>query len=41
MPSVIAPTDSMGGSGGADFVAEVEHVFGPEGPFAASPNFEY
>lgn len=41
VPPVIAPTDSMGGSGGADFVAEVEHVFGPEGPFAASPNFEY
>jgi len=38
---MIAPSDSMAGSGGADFVAEVEHIFGPEGPFAASPNFEY
>ncbi len=38
---MIAPTDSIAGSGGADFVAEVEQIFGPDGPFAGSPNFEY
>ena len=38
---MIAPSDSIAGSGSADFVSEVEHIFGPEGLFSASPNFEY
>jgi ATP-dependent DNA helicase DinG len=38
---VIAPNDSAGGSDVADLVAEVEHIFGPNGLFSHSKNFEY
>lgn len=38
---MIAPNDSAGGSDVADLVAEVEHIFGPNGLFSHSKNFEY
>jgi ATP-dependent DNA helicase DinG len=38
---VIAPNDSAGGTDVADLVAEVEHIFGPDGLFSRSKNFEY
>lgn len=38
---MIAPNDSAGGTDVADLVAEVEHIFGPNGLFSHSKNFEY
>lgn len=38
---MIAPNDSAGGTDVADLVAEVEHIFGPNGLFSRSKNFEY
>ncbi len=38
---MIAPNDSAGGTDVADLVAEVEHIFGPDGLFSRSKNFEY
>ncbi len=38
---MIAPNDPSAGSDVADLVAEVEHIFGPQGLFSGSQNFEY